>query len=128
MAPRVHQAAKSIAAVQVKVRHLEFIPTDWREWRVNTAIALAHPPSRERDQGLLFRMLATLRTDIKPFDDVDQPRWSGPTPVLIWSGRDSTQRSAKPSDLPAQLGDEEPQSRILFLSPPASYLQAVPIH
>jgi hypothetical protein len=34
---------------------------------------------RERERALLFRTLATLRTDIALFDDVDQLRWNGPT-------------------------------------------------
>jgi 5'-3' exonuclease len=76
--------AKSTAAVLSKFRHLESIPTDWREWQVNVANAgaLAHTLSRERDHALLFRTLATLRTDIALFDDVDQLRWNGPTPGL----------------------------------------------
>jgi len=76
--------AKSTAAVLSKFRHLESIPTDWREWHVNAAnaSAIAHTLSRERDQALLFRTLATLRTDITLFDDVDQLRWSGPTPGM----------------------------------------------
>jgi 5'-3' exonuclease len=76
--------AKSTAAVLAKFGHPESIPTDWREWRVNAAnaSALAATLSRERDQALLFRTLATLRTDIALFDDVDQLRWNGPTPEL----------------------------------------------
>ena len=35
---------------------------------------------RDRDQALLFRDLATLRTDIPLFDNVDELRWKGPTP------------------------------------------------
>ncbi|MBL0744704.1 5'-3' exonuclease [Chryseolinea lacunae] len=34
----------------------------------------------KRDQALLFKQLATLRTDAPLFDDVDQLRWLGPTP------------------------------------------------
>jgi 5'-3' exonuclease len=73
--------AKSSAAVLAKFVHLESIPLDWREWHVNvaTASALADTLSRERDQALLFRTLATLRTDIDLFNDVDQLRWNGPT-------------------------------------------------
>jgi 5'-3' exonuclease len=54
---------------------------DWREWHVNVAnaSALADTLSREREQALLFRTLATLRTDIVLFDDVDELRWNGPT-------------------------------------------------
>jgi 5'-3' exonuclease len=76
--------AKSSAAVLSKFVHLESIPTDWRDWHVNVsnASALAGTLSRERDHALLFRTLATLRTDIKLFDDVDQLRWNGPTPAF----------------------------------------------
>ena len=35
---------------------------------------------RKRDQALLFKQLATLRTDAPLFDDVDQLQWAGPTP------------------------------------------------
>ena len=47
------------------------------------------PPTRVPSQTLLagsgsalFRTLATLRTDIALFDDVDQLRWNGPTPAF----------------------------------------------
>jgi 5'-3' exonuclease len=74
--------AKSTAAVLAKFGHIESIPTDWREWHVNAAgaSALARTLASERDNALLFRTLATLRTDIPLFDDVDQLRWAGPTP------------------------------------------------
>ena len=76
--------AKSSAAVLARFTHLESIPADWREWRVNAAnaSALAHTLSRERESALLFRTLATLRTDIALFDDVDQLRWAGPAPAF----------------------------------------------
>src|SRR5713226_3699649 len=74
--------AKSSAAVLAKFVHLESIPSDSREWRVNAAnaSALAHTLSREKDRALLFRTLATLRTDISLFDNVDQLRWNGHSP------------------------------------------------
>jgi 5'-3' exonuclease len=58
--------AKSTAAVLAKYVHLESIPADWREWRVNAAnaSALTHTLSSELEYALLFRTLATLRTDI----------------------------------------------------------------
>ena len=73
--------AKSSAAVLAKFLHLEGIPTDYREWRENVvnAFALADTLSRERCNAVLFRTLATLRTDISLFDGVDQLRWNGPT-------------------------------------------------
>jgi 5'-3' exonuclease len=76
--------AKSSAAVLGKYGHLESIPGDWREWHVNAAnaSALADTLSRERDRALLFRTLATLRTDIPLFENVDQLRWQGPTPTF----------------------------------------------
>jgi 5'-3' exonuclease len=76
--------AKSSAAVLAKFIHLESIPLDFREWHVNVAnaSALADTLARERDRALLFRILATLRTDIALFEDVDQLRWNGPTPAF----------------------------------------------
>jgi 5'-3' exonuclease len=75
---------KSTAAVLAKFGHLESIPADWREWHVNAASAssLAATLSRDRSNAELFRTLATLRTDIALFDDVEQLRWNGPTPSL----------------------------------------------
>jgi len=76
--------AKSSAAVLAKFEHLESIPADFREWRVKAASAktLADTLVRERDQAMLFRRLATLRTDIALFEDVEQLRWNGPTPTF----------------------------------------------
>ncbi len=80
--------AKSAAAVLAKFVHIESIPLDFREWRVKAAnaSALADTLSRERDRALLFRTLATLRTDIALFDNVDQLRWNGPTPAFAALG------------------------------------------
>ncbi len=74
--------AKSTAVVLAKFLHLDSIPPDSREWHVNVASAstLAATLTREQDRALLFRRLATLRTDITLFDDVEQLRWSGPKP------------------------------------------------
>jgi 5'-3' exonuclease len=76
--------AKSSAAVLAKFLHLESIPKDCREWRVNAANAstLADTLCREWDRALLFRKLATLRTDIRLFEDVDELKWMGPTPAF----------------------------------------------
>ena len=76
--------AKSTAAVLAKYGHLESIPTDWRSWGVNATrpAALAATLERERDRALLFRDLATLRTDVPVFDSVDDLRWNGPTPAF----------------------------------------------
>jgi len=41
--------------------------------------ALGRTLVRERDRAMLFRDLATLRTDIPLFDSVDELRWTGPS-------------------------------------------------
>jgi 5'-3' exonuclease len=73
--------AKSSAAVLGKFLHLESIPKDCRDWHVNatSAGALAATLREHWDEAILFRTLATLRTDIPLFDSVDQLRWNGPT-------------------------------------------------
>jgi 5'-3' exonuclease len=74
--------AKSAAAVLAKFGHIEAIPADYGAWHVNVSSAstLAATLARERDRALLFRTLATLRTDIPLFDSVDELLWNGPTP------------------------------------------------
>jgi len=71
--------SKSTAAVLARYGHLEAIPADPRDWSVNVASPgkLAQTLQRDRDRALLFRKLATLRTDIALFDDVDTLRWNG---------------------------------------------------
>ncbi|HXP11567.1 MAG TPA: 5'-3' exonuclease H3TH domain-containing protein [Acidobacteriaceae bacterium] len=73
--------AKSAAAVLARYGHLESIPTDWREWGVSVSSpkALSSRLSAEMDRALLFRVLATLRTDITLFESVNQLEWNGPT-------------------------------------------------
>jgi len=73
--------AKSSAAVLGKFLHLESIPKDCRDWHVNatSAGALAATLREHWDEAILFRTLATLRTNIPLFDSVDQLRWNGPT-------------------------------------------------
>jgi 5'-3' exonuclease len=74
--------AKSSAAVLRRFLHLESIPKDYREWRVNATnpSALADTLCREWDRAVLFRRLASLRTDFTLFKDVEELRWNGPTP------------------------------------------------
>lgn len=79
---------KSSAAVLTEFCHIEAIPPDCREWRVNVtnAATLAATLVREREQALLFRTLATLRKDIKLFADVDELKWNGPTEAFTAMG------------------------------------------
>ena len=74
--------AKSTAAVLARFKHLEMIPEKSSDWHVNASNAsgLAATLARDRELAMLFRTLATLRTDIPLFADVDELRWSGPKP------------------------------------------------
>jgi 5'-3' exonuclease len=74
--------AKSSSAVLAKFGHIEAIPADSSDWHVNVAQAgaLARTLACERERALLFRTLATLRTDIRLFNKVDELEWHGPTP------------------------------------------------
>jgi 5'-3' exonuclease len=73
--------AKSAAAVLAKFGHLESIPADWQQWGVAVASpkALASRLIADRELVLLFRILATLRTDFPLFASVDELQWKGPT-------------------------------------------------
>jgi 5'-3' exonuclease len=72
--------AKSSAAVLARFGHLEAIPADFREWNVNVsgASTLAATLTANIELAMLFKTLATLRTDVALFDSVDQLRWGGP--------------------------------------------------
>lgn len=72
--------AKSAAKVLARWGRLEAISDDHRAWDVDVARAgaLAATLRAERERALLFRTLATLRTDVPVFDDVEQLRWQGP--------------------------------------------------
>jgi 5'-3' exonuclease len=96
--------AKSAAAVLSRYSHLESIPKDWREWRadVGKASALASTLFCEYERALLFRRLAILRADIALFDDVEQLRWTGPTPEF----------ASLAARLDAAVTEEKPTSRV----------------
>jgi 5'-3' exonuclease len=81
--------AKSTAAVLAKYNHLESIPANYFEWHVNVVnvSSLAATLAREWDRAILFRTLATLRTDIPLFTDIEQLRWAGPTPEFDEIGK-----------------------------------------
>ncbi len=72
--------AKSAAAVLRRYRHLEAIPSAAGQWEVSVRNSpqLAATLAAQRDRALLFRTLATLRSDC-PVGTVDEWRWRGPT-------------------------------------------------
>ena len=71
--------AKSTSAVLSKFGHIESIPVSAQDWHVNVlnSAALAATLARERELALLFRTLATLRSDIRLFENIDDLRWTG---------------------------------------------------
>jgi 5'-3' exonuclease len=81
--------AKSTATVLAKFWHIELIPESVRDWHVNVANAtsLADTLTRQRERALLFRTLATLKSDIPLFDSVDRLQWNGPKPEFDEIGR-----------------------------------------
>jgi len=81
---------KSAAAVLARYRHLEDIPKLAIEWDVSVrgALRLATTLTEQRDLALLFRHLATLRTDAPLGVDVNGLRWTGPRAgFAAWSER-----------------------------------------
>lgn len=68
--------AKSTALVLAHYGHLEAIPDEAQRWdvKVTGATRLAATLLAQRDRAHLFRTLATLRTDVDLFDDVDALR------------------------------------------------------
>ena len=72
--------AKSTATVLSRYPHLEDIPDSVSAWdlKVRGAASLARSLAEHRDDALLFRELATLRTDAPiPQSDPDELRWQG---------------------------------------------------
>jgi 5'-3' exonuclease len=81
---------RSAATVLARYRHLEHIPTLAARWDVSVrgALRLATTLAEQRDQALLFRVLATLRTDAPIGADVDALRWAGPGAAFAaWAAR-----------------------------------------
>lgn len=72
--------AKSASTVLGKLLHLENISDDHEQWgvKVRGGAALAHSLSEQRDDAILYRTLATLRTDVPIEESLDDLRWKGP--------------------------------------------------
>ncbi len=74
--------AKSASAVLLRYKHLESIPGDARKWRVDSitagrAASLAEALSTRRAEALLYRQLATLRTDVPLKEKLSDLAWRG---------------------------------------------------
>ncbi|HVM53925.1 MAG TPA: 5'-3' exonuclease H3TH domain-containing protein [Acidimicrobiales bacterium] len=75
--------AKGTAKVLARWGRIEDIPDDVLEWDVNApgVRSMAARLAAERDRAMLFKTLATLRTDCE-VGAVDEWRWAGPTPAF----------------------------------------------
>jgi 5'-3' exonuclease len=73
---------KASGAVLGRYAHLERIPANATEWTVAVrgAARLAASLEENRPLAMLFRTLATLRTDVPVFSSVEELRWRGPLP------------------------------------------------
>lgn len=73
---------KSASVTLAEYLHLERVPKDWRAWprTLRGAQRLADVFLQQWDDALLFRNLATLRSDAAVFDSVDALDWRGPLP------------------------------------------------
>jgi len=71
--------AKSTAAVLARYEHLEAIPGSEADWdvKVRGAAALAQNLALQRTEALLYRRLATLRTDVPLDESLDDMKWRG---------------------------------------------------
>ena len=73
---------KASGALLGRYAHLERIPAKSTEWTVPVrgAARLSAVLEENRPLALLFRTLATLRTDVPVFNAVEDLRWRGPRP------------------------------------------------
>jgi 5'-3' exonuclease len=70
---------KAAASVLSIFPHLEAIPKDWQEWppSIRNRRLLGKALLSFWNDALLFRTLATLRTDVPVFTTIDELRWTG---------------------------------------------------
>ncbi len=74
--------SKGAATVLAHYGHLEAIPDDPAQWAVTVrgATGLAAVLAEHRAEAMLYRRLATLRTDVPFVESLDDLRWRGPAP------------------------------------------------
>ena len=70
---------KAAASVLSRYLHIENIPTDWMQWdsSIRSARTLSESLRASMDDALLFRTLATLRTDVPVFNSIEDLLWQG---------------------------------------------------
>ena len=74
--------SKSTSAVLWKFKHIESIPNDARKWKLKSitpgrASSLTESLSQRREEALLYRQLATLRTDVPLKEKLSDLKWQG---------------------------------------------------
>jgi 5'-3' exonuclease len=71
--------SKSASALLARYEHLEAIPDDEAQWgvAVRGAAGLAKSLREHREEALLYRLLATLRTDVPLAEEIEDLRWRG---------------------------------------------------
>jgi 5'-3' exonuclease len=71
--------AKSASTLLARYEHLEAIPDDATRWGVTVrgAAGLAESLREHREEALLYRRLATLRTDVPLGEEIEDLRWRG---------------------------------------------------
>jgi 5'-3' exonuclease len=76
---------KSASAVLGRYLHLESIPDDASRWEVPVrgAASLAASLAAHREPSLLYRTLATVRTDVPLAEELEALRYAGPRPDLL---------------------------------------------
>jgi len=79
--------AKSAATVLAHYEHIEAIPDDAGKWKLKTispgrAASLAESLAQRRKEALLFKELATVRTDVPIQERLNDLKWQGAYPRL----------------------------------------------
>jgi len=77
--------AKSAAKVLFAYGHLEQIPTDVSEWKLDVrgASKLVRTLCDHFEEALLFRRIATIDVEVDTIDSVDELEWTGPRPEFV---------------------------------------------
>jgi 5'-3' exonuclease len=76
---------KSASLVLAKFLHLEAIPNEPEQWglQIRGRATLAHNLGEHREEAMLYRTLATLRTDVPIEESLEDLRWKGPDRPML---------------------------------------------
>lgn len=97
---------KAASSVLSQYPHLEDIPKDWKNWAnsIKRAAKLSESLFNTWDEALLFRKLATLRTDAPVFESVDELMWHGPRAEFESHGKRMKSETLLKRAMSAKLG------------------------